>query len=155
SFDQRGADLRHTAHHVNFLTVSQRGLPDILALGRTFTPSETHVVRPRCYCHTASHPGVDQRLRLGERLPLLLMILWTADRGRERLLTVDRDDERVRRVVTFNADVPFFHAAEEAGRQLVFAVGGEDVTDNGTAARAERQTLDIAVLAELAGDRVF
>ena len=152
-FDHRGADLRRSAHHVDFLAVTQCGLPNILTLRRTFAPGEADIVRAGGDLDVAREPGVDDRFHVGERFALVLVILWTTDR--EHFLTVDCDDEGMRRVVAFNSDVSLFHAAEQASRQLVFPVGREDVTHHDAAAGAERQSFDVRVLAELAADRVL
>src|SRR5262249_3969940 len=62
---------------------------------------------------------------------------------------------RVRRIVSFNAGVALFDAAEQTRSELVLTVGGEDVTHDSSASCAERQAFDVAVLAELATDRVL
>ena len=84
-------------------------------------------------------------LRLVHVLGLDLVILGAADLRRVDLFAVDRDDERVRRLVALDAGVALFDAAHETPEQLVFAVGGEHVTHQRAAARAERQALDVAL----------
>src|SRR4029453_816116 len=155
SFDAGSADLRHTANHVDFLAVTQRGFPDILPQRRTFTPREAYVVRPGRHLNASRHAGVQDGLRFGKGLGLLFVILRTPDRGGEHLLTVDRDDKRVRRVVALNADISLFYAAEQTGGQFVLSISRENVTHDGPAARAERQALDVGALAELSADRIL
>ncbi|MNC90886.1 hypothetical protein D3C83_70400 [compost metagenome] len=55
-------------------------------------------------------------------------------------------------VVALDAGVAFLDAAHEAAEQLVVAIGRKDMTDDPAAARPERQTVDVGVLAEVAVD---
>ena len=59
-----------------------------------------------------------------------LVVLLAADRRREDLLAVDRDDELMRRLVSFDADQPFGHGLQQPSGEHVLAVGRE--RDDGT-----------------------
>ena len=94
-------------------------------------------------------------LRLVHVLDLHFVILRAADLRRIHFRAVDRDDERVRRVVALDAGVAFLDAADQPAGELVLAVGREHVTDHRAAACAERQAVDVSALAEFAADRIL
>jgi hypothetical protein len=140
---------------VNFLAVAKRRLPHVLLLERPLFPREADLVRSRGDRDAARHPRVDEDARLVHVFRLDLVILGTADRGGVHLRAVDGDDEGVRRVVALDARVAFLDAADEAARQLVLAVRWKHMSHERAAAGAERQALDVSVLAEFAADRIL
>ena len=64
-------------------------------------------------------------LRLVHVPGLDLVVLGPADLRGIHLRAVNRDDERVRRVVAFDAGVAFLDAPDQPARQLVLGVGRE------------------------------
>ena len=64
-------------------------------------------------------------------------------RGGEDLLAIERDDELVRRLLPFDADVAFGDGPQQAAGEDVLTVGREVVLDAEAAARAERQSVDV------------
>jgi hypothetical protein len=83
------------------------------------------------------------------------VILRPSDLRGIHLCAINRDDERVRRVIALDAGVAFFHAADQPARQLVLGVGGEHVADHRPAAGPERQAVDVSALAELPADQIL
>jgi hypothetical protein len=140
---------------VYFLAVAQRGLPDILPLERSLFPREADVVRTRGDGDTAGHARVDQNLRLIHVLRLDFVVLGTADLSGIHLGTVHGDDERVRLVISLNAGVALLHSPDQSPRELVLRVGWKHMTDQGAAACAERQAINVAALSKFAADRVL
>ena len=155
TLDTHRLQPRQAADHVDFLAVTQRGLPDVLTTRRPLSPRIAHFVRTCRDEDLAGHARVDERLRLVHVLRLDLVILLATDFRGEDLFAVDGDDERVRRLVALDAGVALFHSTDEAPEQLVLGVGGEDVIDDRAAARAEWEPLDVHVLTELAADRIL
>ena len=113
------------------------------AAGRLLAPGEANIVRTGGDEDLAGHARIDERLGLVHVLDLDLVILKAADLRRVHLFAVDRDDERVRRLVALDARIAFFDAAHQTSEKLVLRIGGEDVTHLRAAARAERQTVDV------------
>jgi len=80
------------------------------------------------------------------------VILLATDFRGEDLFAIDGDDERVRCLVALIAGVAFLDSADQTSKQLVIGVSGEHVIHHGSSTGAERETVDMHVLAELATD---
>ncbi len=150
--DRNGPQLRHAGHHVNFLAVARRRLPDVLQLGRPLSPGEADVVRTGGHPHASRHPFIDNGLRRGQIGGLNLVVFGTANRRRIHFSSIHGDDEGVRRVVSFHAGVAFLNTADQPARQFILGVSRKNVMDNRAADCSERQSVDVSVLAEFAAD---
>jgi hypothetical protein len=150
--DRNRPQLRQASHHVDFLAVARRRLPDVLQLERMLSPRKADVVRTGRDPHAPRHPFVDDWLRRSQVLGLNLVVPRTADRSRIYFGAIHGDYKSVRRIVSFYAGVAFLNAPHQPSREFVLGISRKNVTDNCAADCAERQAGDVSVLAEFAAD---
>src|SRR5262245_57225570 len=153
--DADGLQLRETADEMNLLAVAPRRLPHILQSGGAIAEREAEVVGPGRNFDLRRHARVDNGARFVHVLDLDLVILEAADLRGVHLVAIERDHKGVGKLVPFDAGVAFLDAANEPAKNLVLAVSREHVAHQPSATRAEGQTLDVGVLAEIAIDAVL
>ena len=104
-------------------------------------------MRPGGHKDTPRHARVDEHLRL-VHVPGLYRDPSAPDLRGIHFRAIDRDDERVRRVVALDAGVAFLDAPDQGDSLLA---SPEHMADHRAAACSERQAVDVSVLAELPG----
>ena len=156
-FDVHGPQLRQAADHVDFLAVAQRGLPHIL---RAANGRSLHVKPTSCGpAVTLTRPVMRASMSAFASFMSLacdFVVLRAADLRGIHLCAVDRDHERVRRVVALDAGVAFLDAPDQPARTACTrrrpeTHGGPRVPPRVPSGRP----VDVSVLAELAADRIL
>src|SRR5262249_55312283 len=153
--DGYAAQLGQAGHHVDFLAVALRWLPNVLQLHGPLFPGKADIVRTGRNAHTSRHSLIDNGLRRRQIGRLDLVVLGASNRSRVDFGTVDSDDEGVGHIIALHARITFLDATDEPTRQLVLGVRWKNVADHGAADGSERQAVDVSVLAELTADGMF
>src|SRR6185312_2176102 len=148
--DRNRPQLGRSRDVMDLLTIAPGRLPNILPFHRPLSPGKSDVVRSGGDSRAPNQPLVERLASDVQIRALHLMVFRTTDRRRKHLSAIHGHHERVRDVVAFQTRVAFRDASDQAARENILRVSRKNMMENGSAYRAERQSVDIAVLAEFA-----